>query len=83
MAYAPPVRGVDENIRACASQVNRGQDISDFVYHCHILNHEDQAMMAIIRVLPCPAAKETPKAKDMPAKITRREDGIVNVASVR
>lgn len=39
--------------------------------------------MAIIRVLPCPAAKETPKAKDMPAKITRREDGIVNVASVR
>ena len=29
----------------------RGNDIGDFVYHCHILNHEDQGMMAIIRVL--------------------------------
>ncbi len=28
----------------------RGPDIGDFVYHCHILNHEDQGMMAIIRV---------------------------------
>ena len=33
----------------------RGPDIGDFVYHCHILNHEDQGMMAIIRVLPAPA----------------------------
>jgi hypothetical protein len=24
----------------------------DFVYHCHILGHEDAGMMAIIRVLP-------------------------------
>jgi len=30
----------------------RGADIGDFVYHCHILDHEDQGMMAIIRVLP-------------------------------
>jgi FtsP/CotA-like multicopper oxidase with cupredoxin domain len=30
----------------------RRADIGDFVYHCHILNHEDQGMMAIIRVLP-------------------------------
>ena len=30
----------------------RGMDIGDFVYHCHILGHEDQGMMAIIRVLP-------------------------------
>jgi FtsP/CotA-like multicopper oxidase with cupredoxin domain len=30
----------------------RGPDIGDFVYHCHILNHEDYGMMAIIRVLP-------------------------------
>jgi FtsP/CotA-like multicopper oxidase with cupredoxin domain len=30
----------------------RGADVGDFVYHCHILNHEDQGMMAIIRVLP-------------------------------
>jgi FtsP/CotA-like multicopper oxidase with cupredoxin domain len=28
----------------------RGPDIGDFVYHCHILGHEDSGMMAIIRV---------------------------------
>jgi FtsP/CotA-like multicopper oxidase with cupredoxin domain len=32
----------------------RGMDIGEFVYHCHILNHEDQGMMAIIRVNPKP-----------------------------
>jgi FtsP/CotA-like multicopper oxidase with cupredoxin domain len=30
----------------------RGMDIGDFVYHCHILSHEDLGMMAIIRVDP-------------------------------
>jgi FtsP/CotA-like multicopper oxidase with cupredoxin domain len=30
----------------------RGFDIGDFVYHCHIAEHEDAGMMAIIRVLP-------------------------------
>jgi FtsP/CotA-like multicopper oxidase with cupredoxin domain len=30
----------------------RGFDIGDFVYHCHIAEHEDGGMMAIIRVLP-------------------------------
>jgi FtsP/CotA-like multicopper oxidase with cupredoxin domain len=30
----------------------RGMDIGDFVYHCHILSHEDLGMMAIIRVQP-------------------------------
>jgi FtsP/CotA-like multicopper oxidase with cupredoxin domain len=30
----------------------RGTDVGDFVYHCHILSHEDQGMMAIIRVIP-------------------------------
>ncbi|HVN63572.1 MAG TPA: multicopper oxidase domain-containing protein, partial [Candidatus Binataceae bacterium] len=34
----------------------RGPDIGDFVYHCHILAHEDGGMMAIIRVLPKDAA---------------------------
>jgi FtsP/CotA-like multicopper oxidase with cupredoxin domain len=39
----------------------RGADIGDFVYHCHILGHEDGGMMAIIRVLPAAALrKETP-----------------------
>ncbi len=30
----------------------RGPDVGDFVYHCHILGHEDNGMMATIRVLP-------------------------------
>ena len=30
----------------------RGPDIGDFVYHCHILGHEDNGMMAIVRVNP-------------------------------
>lgn len=33
----------------------RGPDIGDFVYHCHILGHEDNGMMAIIRVKPSPS----------------------------
>jgi FtsP/CotA-like multicopper oxidase with cupredoxin domain len=38
----------------------RGHDIGDFVFHCHILNHEDQGMMAIIRVLPGPGTTPAP-----------------------
>jgi FtsP/CotA-like multicopper oxidase with cupredoxin domain len=34
----------------------RGNDTGDFVFHCHILNHEDQGMMNIIRVVPQAAA---------------------------
>jgi FtsP/CotA-like multicopper oxidase with cupredoxin domain len=30
----------------------RGAVVGDFVYHCHILDHEDGGMMAKIRVLP-------------------------------
>jgi FtsP/CotA-like multicopper oxidase with cupredoxin domain len=30
----------------------RGPDTGDFVFHCHILSHEDAGMMAIIRVQP-------------------------------
>ncbi|HVV64030.1 MAG TPA: multicopper oxidase domain-containing protein [Rhizomicrobium sp.] len=30
----------------------RGAVVGDFVYHCHILQHEDGGMMAIIRVKP-------------------------------
>ena len=42
----------------------RGPDIGDFVYHCHILDHEDGGMMAIIRVLPkgTPGAAQKRKA---------------------
>jgi FtsP/CotA-like multicopper oxidase with cupredoxin domain len=30
----------------------RGPIVGDFVYHCHILEHEEKGMMATIRVLP-------------------------------
>ena len=32
----------------------RGDVAGDFLYHCHILGHEDGGMMAMIRVLPKP-----------------------------
>ncbi|MGO9454396.1 MAG: heme-binding domain-containing protein [Candidatus Binataceae bacterium] len=34
----------------------RGADIGDFVYHCHIAEHEDRGMMAVIRVMPSTSA---------------------------
>jgi FtsP/CotA-like multicopper oxidase with cupredoxin domain len=34
----------------------RGMDIGDFVFHCHILGHEDLGMMAIERVVPASQA---------------------------
>jgi FtsP/CotA-like multicopper oxidase with cupredoxin domain len=62
----------------------RGPDIGDFVYHCHILNHEDQGMMAIIRVLPGPAAKTHPaKGKGSPAKSATREVDVKVAANER
>jgi FtsP/CotA-like multicopper oxidase with cupredoxin domain len=39
----------------------RGPDIGEFVFHCHILNHEDLGMMNIIRVVPQAASKDLPK----------------------
>ena len=36
----------------------RGHDVGDFVFHCHILNHEDLGMMNIIRVVS-PSASAT------------------------
>jgi FtsP/CotA-like multicopper oxidase with cupredoxin domain len=46
----------------------RGPDIGDFVYHCHILEHEDNGMMAIIRVLPGTGATGRPSTSAHPAK---------------
>jgi len=37
----------------------RGPDIGTFVFHCHILNHEDQGMMNIVQVVPRWAAWNT------------------------
>jgi hypothetical protein len=40
----------------------RGSDIGEFVFHCHILSHEDLGMMNIIQVIPPgSAAASTPK----------------------
>lgn len=36
----------------------RGTDIGDFVFHCHILGHEDLGMMAIIEVKPRVAERD-------------------------
>ena len=48
----------------------RGPDIGDFVYHCHILEHEDHGMMAIIRVNPATASN---KRSTTPQKAASRE----------
>ncbi len=48
----------------------RGPDVGDFVYHCHILDHEDGGMMAIIRVQPRGKAhaREAARANATPSK---------------
>lgn len=38
----------------------RGAVAGEFVYHCHILDHEDGGMMANIMVLPSPPPKANP-----------------------
>jgi FtsP/CotA-like multicopper oxidase with cupredoxin domain len=38
----------------------RGPDVGTFVFHCHILNHEDLGMMNIIQVVPPPSSKNAP-----------------------
>ena len=35
----------------------RGPLVGDFLYHCHILDHEDNGRMAVVRVLPGATAK--------------------------
>jgi FtsP/CotA-like multicopper oxidase with cupredoxin domain len=45
----------------------RGSTVGDFVYHCHILDHEDAGMMAIIRVQPS-GKKAGHEAARAPAK---------------
>ncbi len=44
----------------------RGMDVGQFVFHCHILGHEDLGMMAIMQVNPPPAtpAAAEPTASD-------------------
>jgi FtsP/CotA-like multicopper oxidase with cupredoxin domain len=52
----------------------RGMDVGDFVFHCHILGHEDLGMMAIEQVNPSTSAaakNNKPPAVKMP-QITER-----------
>ncbi len=42
----------------------RGPDVGDFVYHCHILDHEDNGMMAIIRVMPQTKTSSGPEVRN-------------------
>jgi FtsP/CotA-like multicopper oxidase with cupredoxin domain len=41
----------------------RGPDIGTFVFHCHILNHEDLGMMNIIQVVAASSANPSPSKK--------------------
>jgi FtsP/CotA-like multicopper oxidase with cupredoxin domain len=34
--------------------------VGDFVYHCHLLEHEDRGMMGLIRVLPAATSPAQP-----------------------
>jgi len=45
----------------------RGNDIGDFVFHCHILGHEDLGMMNIIRVVPQATAAISKGSKKAPS----------------
>jgi FtsP/CotA-like multicopper oxidase with cupredoxin domain len=45
----------------------RGPDIGTFVFHCHILNHEDLGMMNIIQVVAADSANHGP-AKRAPSQ---------------
>jgi FtsP/CotA-like multicopper oxidase with cupredoxin domain len=42
----------------------RGDVVGDFVFHCHILDHEDGGMMQIIRVLPPGGTTQHARAQD-------------------
>ena len=59
----------------------RGNDIGDFVFHCHILGHEDLGMMNIIQVkLPSDAnnTNQQPRALPADAKLAARASPAVS-----
>jgi FtsP/CotA-like multicopper oxidase with cupredoxin domain len=49
----------------------RGPTVGDFVYHCHILGHEDNGMMAIIRVNPAPNSAKAVHPVPAPTQAAR------------
>lgn len=60
----------------------RGPDIGDFVYHCHILEHEDKGMMAIIRVQPATANAASATASQQDSKHTPDDSGHASSAAI-
>ncbi len=52
----------------------RGDLVGDFVYHCHILEHEDNGMIAIIRVLPANSNSSSAAHKKKPAAVAFKEE---------
>ena len=46
----------------------RGPDVGTFVFHCHILNHEDLGMMNIIKVVAPSASNSNPNKPVVAAK---------------
>jgi hypothetical protein len=76
------LQGVDEHISARAHAKSTAR--LDPLFHCHILEHEDGGMMAIIRVLLGPALKRSsesqgpadydsaPRSRDRQSGVTKR-----------
>jgi FtsP/CotA-like multicopper oxidase with cupredoxin domain len=52
----------------------RGDVTGDLLYHCHMLDHEDGGMMAVVRVLPKSAGTRTRSAQTsaLPARVGER-----------
>jgi FtsP/CotA-like multicopper oxidase with cupredoxin domain len=53
----------------------RGNVVGEFVYHCHILDHEDKGMMANIVVLPASSGGPTHQASVIGAKVKKASVG--------
>ena len=61
----------------------RGPTIGDFLYHCHILDHEDAGMMAIIRVKSGAGSKAHTSNRQSAAKSKRVRFASAGAAQVR
>src|SRR5262249_34444157 len=59
----------------------RGPDVGDFVFHCHILGHEDLGMMNIIRVQNPTAANRTKPNAEASAVALEVADRVVEPAA--
>jgi FtsP/CotA-like multicopper oxidase with cupredoxin domain len=54
----------------------RGAVAGEFVYHCHILDHEDAGMMANIMVLPSPPPNARPAAEHQASLTGKAKQGM-------